>query len=68
MSQIDELIRQLPDDLKVEVEDFVRLLLKTRAHKPRGELKLSWRGALRDERGQHTSVELQHQLRESWGK
>ena len=68
MSQIDELIRQLPDDLKVEVEDFVRLLLERRAHRPRGELKLSWRGALREERDQHTSVELQHQLRESWGK
>ena len=68
MSHIDELIRELPDDLKVEVEDFARFLLKRRAHRPRGELKLSWRGALRDERDRHTSVELQHQLRESWGE
>ena len=68
MSNIDELIHELPDDLKLEVEDFVRFLMEKRARRPQGKLKLSWRGALRHERGAYTAVELQHKLRESWGK
>jgi len=39
---------------------------KLRAEK-RGELKLDWRGALRDLRDKYTSVELQHKVLEWWG-
>jgi len=68
MSNIEELVRELPDDLRHEVEDYARFLLEKRIQRPQGKLKLSWRGALRDERGAHTAVQLQHKLRESWGQ
>ncbi len=35
---------------------------------PKGELKLDWRGALRDLRDKYTSVELQHKITDWWGR
>ena len=67
MSTIEELVRQLPHDLQGEVEDFARFLLEKRAPHTSGKVALTWRGALRDDRDKFTSVELQHNLRESWG-
>jgi len=56
---LKELIEQLPPELQEEVRDFVEFLLGRRAAKlkaeKRGELKLDWRGALRDLRGKYTS-------------
>ncbi|RLG19540.1 hypothetical protein DRN74_06670 [Candidatus Micrarchaeota archaeon] len=71
MQTLKELIEQLPPELQQEVRDFVEFLLERRAAKlkaeKRGELKLDWRGALRDLRGKYTSVELQHKVLEWWG-
>ena len=68
MQTLKELIEQLPPELKQEVRDFVEFLLERRAAKlkaaKRGELKLDWRGALRDLRDKYTSVELQHKITE----
>jgi len=66
MKNIVERIQKLAPELQQEVEDFVQSLEK-RARKPKGQLKLDWRGALRDLRDQYTSVELQHKVPEWWG-
>ena len=66
MQTLKELIEQLPPELQQEVQDFVEFLLEKRAAKlkaeKRGELKLDWRGALRDLRDKYASVELQHKI------
>ena len=62
--QVMELVRTLPDDLQSEVADFARFLKDTRVPRPRGKMKLDWRGALKDLRDQYTSVELQHKILE----
>ncbi|MEO0250347.1 MAG: DUF2281 domain-containing protein [candidate division WOR-3 bacterium] len=67
MQTLGELVEQLPPDLQQEVRDFVEFLLEKRAPKKRGQLKLDWRGALRDLRDKCTSVELQHKALEWWG-
>ncbi len=64
---LKELIEQLPPDLEQEVRDFVEFLLERHGAKPKGELKLDWRGALRDLKDKYTSVELQHKVLEWWG-
>ena len=66
MGNIEDRIKQLPPELQQEVEDFVQSLEK-RVQKPKGQLKLDWRGGLRDLRDQYTSVELQHKVLEWWG-
>jgi hypothetical protein len=67
MKSIEDKIKDLPPELQQEVEDFVDFLIEKRAGKPRGQLKLDWRGALRDLRDRYTSVELQHETLERWG-
>ncbi len=67
MKTLEEKIKALPPELQREVEDFVEFLLERRGPKPKGKLKLDWRGALRDLRDQYTSVELQHKALEWWG-
>ena len=67
MRTISELFEKLPPDLQQEVRDFAEFLLDKRVAKQTGELSLHWRGALRDLREKHTSVELQHKLMEWWG-
>ncbi len=64
---LKELIEQLPPDLEQEVRDFVEFLLERHGAKSKGELKLDWRGALRDLKDKYTSVELQHKVLEWWG-
>ena len=70
MQTLKELIEQLPPELQEEVRDFVEFLLERRAAKlkaeKRGELKLNWRGALRDLWDKYISVELQHKVLEWW--
>ena len=67
MPTLIELINQLPPDLQEEVKHFAEFLLERRAPSQKGELKLDWRGALRELRDKYTSVELQHKLLEWWG-
>jgi len=67
METLKDLVDQLPPELQQEVKDFVQFLLDHRVAKQKGELKLSWRGALRDLRDKYTSVELQHKALEWWG-
>lgn len=64
---IKEMVKQLPPEMQEEVRDFIEFLLEKRVRKPKRELKLDWRGALRDLRDQYTSVQLQHRAPEWWG-
>ncbi len=66
MQGLEQKIRALPPELQREAMDFVDFLLSKQGGSTRGKMSFSWRGALREERDQHTSVELQHKLRESW--
>ena len=69
--ELKELIDQLPPEFQEEVRDFVEFLLEKKVLRPKrekeGELRLDWRGALRELRGKYTSVELQHKVLEWWG-
>jgi hypothetical protein len=60
--ELEDKIKELPPDLRQEVEDFVQFLMEKRVRKPRRPLKLDWRGALEDMKDEYTSVELQHKI------
>ncbi len=68
MGELEEMIGELPPELRQEVEDFVRFLLERHVRKPGGKFTLDWRGALEDMRDQFASVELQHKALEWWEK
>ncbi len=59
---IEEMVKKLPEELQKEVMEFVKFLLEKRAGKKRGQPKFDWEGALKDLKGQYTSVELQHKV------
>ena len=63
---LEELVRELPPDMAAEVRDFVEFLLEKRERAPQAELKLDWRGALRELREQYTAVELEHKALDWW--
>ena len=60
MSRIEEIIRNLPADLRREVEDFADFLAQRDASQPVATFDLNWRGGLEEFRDQFSSVELQH--------
>jgi hypothetical protein len=64
MQNIEQIIKELPPELRQEVEDFVKFLLEKRVRKAKGKFKFEWAGALKDLRDQYTSVELQHKILE----
>ena len=68
IKSVDEVVRDLPPDLKQEVEDFIHFLIARRRKHPSRGLKLSWKGALKALGAQYTSVELQHEITRSWAK
>jgi hypothetical protein len=59
MDSIEQLIRELPPDLRQEVRDFAEFLVQKRQRKAGRKLRRDWAGALRDYRDQYTSLELQ---------
>ena len=63
MDSLERNISRLPPDLKKEVADFVEFLLEKRVQpqNQQGYLKLSWRGALSDMKGEFDAVGLQHE-------
>jgi ABC-type Fe3+ transport system substrate-binding protein len=61
---LEELVRELPTELRAEVRDFVEFLLTKRGQRSYGILRQNWAGALRDSAQQYTSVELQHKASE----
>jgi hypothetical protein len=67
MKTLEETMKQLPPELRQEVEDFANFLLENRAKPKRGTLRLDWAGALAEFRDQFTSLELQKKALEWWG-
>jgi len=59
MSSFEELVKELPPDLRQEVQDFARYLLKTKVRPRRSKMRLTWAGGLKEFRDQYTSLELQ---------
>lgn len=59
---VENLIKELPPELRQEVEDFVRFLLEKRGREHWSKPKFEWAGALKDLQTRYTSVELQHKI------
>jgi len=59
MGELAEKINELPPELRQEVEDFVLFLIERHKRKPGKKLRQDWAGALKDYRGQYTSLDLQ---------
>ncbi len=59
MGEAEKKLRQLPQDLQGEVEDFIDFLLKKRSAKKKKRPQLKWIGGLKEYRDQYTSLELQ---------
>lgn len=64
---LQELLQRLPPELQTEVRDFVEFLLERKSRRQSTPMKFQWEGALKDLRGQYTSVQLQHQIAELRG-
>ena len=56
---LDELVRELPPDVQVEVRDFVEQLIAKRQRVAGRKLRQDWAGGVRDYRDQYTALELQ---------
>ncbi len=59
MGSVETKIKQLPDEMQKEVEDFVDFLLHKKGAKKKKTPKLDWVGGLRKYRNQYTALELQ---------
>lgn len=64
---VENLIRELPPELRQEVEDFIRFLLQKQIKKPGKRLRMDWAGGLKEYRNRYTSLELQKKALEWWG-
>ena len=64
--EIELKIKELSDDLKREVLDYMEFLMKKYKNKKNNgnKFKFDWEGALSDIQKQFTSVELQHKVKE----
>jgi hypothetical protein len=64
--KLEDIIKELPEDLKKEVEDFALFLLEKRKRDEAEKKKpvLSWAGGLSEFKDKYTSVELQHKVLE----
>lgn len=59
---IDEMVNELAPGQQAEVRDFVEFLLARQRSNPPGIPRFDWAGALKDMRGEYTSVGLQHEI------
>ncbi|MBX0310563.1 MAG: DUF2281 domain-containing protein [Sulfurihydrogenibium sp.] len=64
--KLEDIIKELPEDLIKEVEDFTLFLLEKRKREEteKKKLTLSWAGGLSEFKNKYTSVELQHKALE----
>ena len=61
---LEELVQELPPDMRAEVRDFVESLLAKRGRHPGRTLRQDWAGALSEYRYQYTALELQRRALE----
>jgi len=67
MKSLEEKMKELPPELREEVEDFIEFLLKKKKRKKAKTLKQDWAGGLKDLRDKYTSLELQKRALELRG-
>jgi hypothetical protein len=67
--RLEDIIKELPEDLRKELEDFAQFLWerKFRQGPKRKKLLLTWAGGLKEYRDRLTSLELQKQAFSSFG-
>lgn len=63
---LDDVLEDLPPELRAEVEDFARFLREHRNPPRQGEIGFSWAGALRELRDEYTSTELAERSVDWW--
>lgn len=56
---LEDVVQELPPELRDQVRDFAEFLLTKRSRRPAKTLRQDWAGALRENREQYTSLELQ---------
>ena len=56
---IDDMVSELPSELRKEVMDFVEFLIEKRARKRGRKLRQDWAGALKEHREQYSALDLQ---------
>jgi len=59
MENIEDIVKNLPLELRREVEDFVNFLIQKKARRHGRKLRQDWAGSLKDYRDEYTSLELQ---------
>lgn len=64
MRPLEELIQELPPDLRAEVSDFVEFLLAKRARSSDRRLRQDWADALKGADVSMSAVDLQHRASE----
>lgn len=64
---LDQVIRKLPPEAQVQVQNFAEFLLARYTRESSTELRLQWRGALSDLKPS-TSVDLAHESLKWWSE
>ncbi|MFA5268628.1 MAG: DUF2281 domain-containing protein [Methanoregula sp.] len=59
MSEIEEMAKKLPPDLRIQVQNFMEFLLERKKQNRRTTMRQDWAGALRDIKSEYTSLDLQ---------
>ncbi len=62
------LISELPPEAQQEVQDFVEFLHAKYARRRGRPFRFDWEGALSHLRDEYTSVQLQHETLDLWGR
>jgi hypothetical protein len=59
MSEIEEMAKKLPPDLRIQVQNFMEFLIERKKQNRRATMRQDWAGALRDVKSEYTSLDLQ---------
>jgi len=60
--KLEDIIKELPEDLRIQLEDFAQFLWEKKKRKVKDKPKFDWAGALSDLADKFSSVELQHKI------
>jgi hypothetical protein len=66
--KFEDIIKELPEDLRKELEDFAQFLWEKKFKQgfKRKKLRLTWVGGLKEYRDKFTSLDLQKKALEWW--
>lgn len=65
---LEQLVGELPADLKKEVHDFAQFLVGKKTGRKQQKLRLSWAGKLSEFEDKFSAIELQKKALEWWGE